>query len=52
MSLRDVERAMIVFEYFYDKMKVFGPRMDEIAATHQKKVSLQIVVSLSICWSV
>jgi len=29
VSLRDVERAMIVFEYFYDKIKVFGPRMDK-----------------------
>ena len=31
MSLRDVERAMIVFEYFYSKMEVFGPKMDKIA---------------------
>ena len=31
MSLRDVERAMIVFEYLYKMMKVFGPLMDEWA---------------------
>ena len=23
---------MIVFEYFYDKMDIFGPRMNEMAA--------------------
>ena len=32
MSLRDVERAMIVFEYFHDKMEVFGPKMGKMAA--------------------
>ena len=31
MSLRDVERAMIVFEYLYKMMDVFGPLMDEWA---------------------
>ena len=36
---------MIVFEYFFDKMNVFGPKMDRIGAT--KKVCLS--VSLSIC---
>lgn len=29
VSLRDVERTMIVFEYFFEKMCLFGPRMDE-----------------------
>ena len=29
MSLRDVERAMLVFEYFYDKMHLLSPLMDE-----------------------
>ena len=29
MSLRDVERAMIVFEYFYEKMDIFAPLMDQ-----------------------
>ena len=31
MSLRDVERAMIVFEYMFDMMAIFGPLMDEWA---------------------
>ena len=29
MSLRDVERAMIVFKYFYEKMDVFAPLIDQ-----------------------
>ena len=32
MSLRDVERAMIVLEYFFDKMAVFKQHMDWKAA--------------------
>ena len=31
MSLRDVERAMIVFKYMYGMMDVFGPFMDKLA---------------------
>ena len=31
MSLRDVERAMIVLEYFLDKMVVFKSPMDKMA---------------------
>ena len=31
VSLRDVERAMIVFEYFYEKMALFAPLMNERA---------------------
>ncbi len=32
MSLRDVERAMIVFEYFFEKMEsVFAPLTDQKA---------------------
>ena len=34
MSLRDVERAMIVLEYFFDKMAVFKQHMDQKAAQH------------------
>ena len=38
MSLRDVERAMVVFKYMYGMMDVFGPLMDHWAekklATH------------------
>ena len=29
MSLRDVERAMIVFKYFYEKMNIFAPLIEE-----------------------
>ena len=36
MSLRDVERAMIVFEFMYDMMGEFGPRMDEWAHGAQR----------------
>ena len=46
MSLRDVERAMIVFEYFFDKMEIFGPRMNEMAA---KKMEDMEEVRLSVC---
>ena len=31
MSLRDVERAMMVFEYMYSMMNVFGPLTDKWA---------------------
>ena len=56
MSLRDVERAMIVFEYFYDKMDVFGPRMDAMAGRDmemedEEEVSLFIPASLSVLLS-
>ena len=49
---------MIVFEYFYDKMEVFGPRMDNMAARDLKakdeaKVSLfSQSVHLSVDWYV
>ena len=29
MSLRDVERAVIVFKYFYEKMDIFAPLIEE-----------------------
>ena len=29
VSLRDVERAMTVFEYFFDKNATFGPAIDQ-----------------------
>ena len=32
MSLRDVERAMIVLKYFFDKMAVFKLHIDQKAA--------------------
>ena len=31
VSLRDVERAMIVFEYLFSMMDIFGPHMDDYA---------------------
>ena len=35
MSLRDVKRAMIVFEYMYKMMDILGPLMNEKA--HEQK---------------
>ena len=39
---------MIVFEYFFDKMEIFGPRMNEMAA---KKMEDMEEVRLSVCLS-
>ena len=55
MSLRDVERAMIVFEYFYDKMEIFELKINEKAEKHDlemediEQVCLTISFSLLIC---
>ena len=38
VSLRDVERAMIVFEYLYDMMDTFGPLMDRWATGQQRHI--------------
>ena len=38
VSLRDVERAMIVFEYFISKMNIFGPPMNEWACRKQRHI--------------
>ena len=38
VSLRDVERAMIVFEYFYDKMAMFAPLINEKAIKEYKEL--------------
>ena len=48
---------MIVFEYFYDKMDVFGPEMDDVAAGDDPEMeevclSLCLLVCLSVCLSV
>ena len=51
MSLRDVERAMIVFEYFYDKMNIFGPKMDEMAAKINPEIEDMKEVCLPVCLS-
>ena len=44
---------MIVFEYFYDKMDVFGPKMDDVAARDDPEMedvclSLCLLVCLSV----
>ena len=44
---------MIVFEYFYDKMEVFGPEMDnmnarELEMEDKEEVSLFTFVSVSL----
>ena len=49
MSLRDVERAMIVFEYFFDKMNIFGPKMDEMTARINLEMEDMEEVCLSVC---
>ena len=38
VSLRDVERAMIVFRYFYEKMDMFAPLMDKYASGEQRHI--------------
>ena len=38
MSLRDVERAMIVFEYFYERMNLFAPLIDKKASEELRDV--------------
>ena len=49
MSLRDVERAMIVFEYFFDKMDIFGPKMNEMAARINLEMEDMEEVCLPVC---
>ncbi len=43
VSLRDVDRAMIVFEYFYDKMALFGPLMEEWAEQHETDDDIDVL---------
>ena len=52
MSVRDIERAMIMFEYFRDKMDVLGKKMDsktarDLEMEEEEEVSLFISVPLS-----
>eukprot|EP00731_Ephydatia_muelleri_P024235 Em0016g506a len=55
VSLRDVERCMIVFEYFFEQKDLFGEPMNE-KATKEKKtpltdpVSRSLVLALSVCY--
>ena len=39
VSLRDVERCMIVFEYFFEQMGLFSERMNDKATKENKEVS-------------
>ena len=39
MSLRDVERAMIVFKYFYENMDNFAGLIDEKRQEEERKAS-------------
>ena len=49
MSLRDVERAMIVFEYFFDKMEIFELKINERAEKHDLEMEDIEQVCLTIC---
>lgn len=51
VSLRDVKRTMIVFEYMYSKMSILVPRMDKrvnISADQENAVEF-LVVEDSLC---
>ena len=39
MSLRDVERAMIVFKYFYENMDNFADLIDKKRQEEERKVT-------------
>ena len=43
---------MVVFEYFYGKMDIFGPKMDEMAARINPEMEDMEEVCLSVCLSV
>ena len=40
---------MVVFEYFYNKMDIFGPKMNEVAARINPEMEDMEEVSLSVC---
>ena len=42
---------MVVFEYFYDKMNIFGPKMDEMAARINPEIEDMKEVCLPVCLS-
>lgn len=55
MSLRDVERAMIVFEYFYDKRNIFGPLVTDWVRKNCKEEDMPVTrtrTELDICETV
>ena len=41
MSLRDVERAMIILEYFYEKMHLFAPLMNQKAQAEMEEFTVR-----------
>ena len=46
---------MVVFEYFYDKMDIFGPKMNEMARVDLEMEDMEEVclsISASVCLSV
>ena len=42
---------MIVFEYFYNKMDIFGPKMNEMARINPEMEDME-EVCLSVCLSI
>ncbi len=57
VSLRDVERAMVVFEYFFEKMGgLFGPLIDEkaqkegVAAGDVNDVTRSLLLAVCVCY--
>ena len=42
---------MIVFEYFFDKMNIFGPRMNEMPARIDREMEDMEEVRLPVCLS-
>ena len=43
---------MVVFKYFYDKMNIFGPKMNEMATGINLEMEDMEEVCLSICVSI
>ena len=42
VSLRDVGRAMIVLKFFYEKLDVISPEMNQLAQKKTKKSYIQV----------
>ena len=46
---------MVVFEYFFDKMDIFGPKMNEMARIDLEMEDMEEVclsISVSVCLSI
>ena len=52
MSLRDVERAMIILEYFYEKMHLFAPLMNQKAEAEMEEFTVRKCCTLYIAMHV